>query len=172
MKEFVDVFDCATEICKALKKGALLTTSREGHVNTMTIGWGTLGIEWSRPVFMVYVRESRYTRELLDKTGEFTINIPNEATDKKILSLCGSKSGRDVDKVQTLGLTLEEPEVIHVPGIRELPLTLECRVLSQHIQDAQSLPQDIQEHFYPEINGRQDRHIAYYGEILSAYRIV
>ena len=172
MKEFLDVFDCAGEICKALKKGVLLTTSRDGHVNTMTIGWGTLGIEWGRPVFMAYVRESRYTRELLDKTGEFTVNIPNEATDKQILGLCGSQSGRDVDKVQTLGLTLEEPEVIHVPGIRELPLTLECRVLSQHIQEARSLPQDIQERFYPEVHGRQDRHIVYYGEILSAYRIV
>lgn len=172
MKEWIDVFDCAGEICKALKKGVLLTTSREGHVNTMTIGWGTLGVEWGRPVFMAYVRESRYTRELLDKTGEFTVNIPDEATDSQILGLCGSRSGRDVDKVQLLGLTLEEPEVIHVPGIRELPLTLECRVLSQHIQEARALPQDIQDRFYPQVNGRQDRHIVYYGEILKAYRIV
>ena len=68
MKEFIDAFDYAGHICKAMKRGILLTTSDAGKVNTMTIGWGTLGIEWGKPIFVAYVRESRYTREFLDKT--------------------------------------------------------------------------------------------------------
>ena len=76
MKESVNAFDYAGHICKAMSKGILLTTCAEGKVNTMTIGWGHIGIEWSRPVFVVYVRESRHTKDMLDTNGEFTVNIP------------------------------------------------------------------------------------------------
>ena len=76
MKKYVDAFDYAGAICKTMPRGILLTTKRGDEVNTMTIGWGTIGIEWGKPVFVAYVRESRHTRKLLDETGEFTVNIP------------------------------------------------------------------------------------------------
>ena len=66
MKRKINPFDYAGDICKALKSGILLTTKRGEEVNTMTIGWGTIGIDWSRPVFIAYVRESRYTKQLLE----------------------------------------------------------------------------------------------------------
>ena len=66
MKKKIEVFDYAGHICKAMKPaGILLTTAADGKVNTMTIGWGTIGVDWSRPVFIAYVRESRYTKEML-----------------------------------------------------------------------------------------------------------
>ena len=65
----VDVWDYAGHIMKNIDSGILLTTAWEGKVNTMTIGWGKIGVVWSRPVFEVLVRESRYTKEFLDKTG-------------------------------------------------------------------------------------------------------
>ena len=65
MKKKIEVFDYAGHICKAMKPaGILLTTAADGKVNTMTIGWGTIGVDWSRPVFIAYVRESRYTKQL------------------------------------------------------------------------------------------------------------
>ena len=121
MKKQIDAFDYAGDICKAMKKGILLTTKADDKVNTMTIGWGTMGIEWGRPVFVAYVRESRYTHEMLERCGEFTVNIPMGNVDTKILSVCGTKSGRDMDKIKELNLTLEEPLNISVPGIKELP---------------------------------------------------
>ena len=78
-----------------------------------------------RAIYTVFVRESRHTKALLDKNPEFTVNIPWGEVDKAILSLCGTRSGRDIDKIAQLGLTLEAPEEISVPAIRELPLTLE-----------------------------------------------
>ena len=169
MKEFIDAFDYAGHICKAMKRGILLTTSDAGKVNTMTIGWGTLGIEWGKPIFVAYVRESRYTREFLDKTGEFTINIPLEEVNSAIISHCGKYSGRDHDKIADLGLTLEQPVKISVPGIRQLPLTLECKVLFRNIQDERTLPEPLRSRYYPgEI---ADNHIAYYAEIVCAYKI-
>lgn len=170
MKKQINVFDYAGQICEAMKKGILLTTKDGGFVNTMTIGWGSIGIEWGKPVFVAYVRESRHTRRMLDNTGEFTVNIPVESIDKNIIGVCGSRSGRDLDKIAHLGLTLEEPLAVSVPGIKELPLTLECRVLFRNVQDESRLPESIQERFYSAINAK-DYHIAYYGEIVAAYII-
>lgn len=172
MKKEIQVFDYAKQICQSLPSGVLLTTKQAGKVNTMTIGWGTLGIEWGKPVFIAYVRKSRYTKQLLDESGEFTVNIPYGTVDKRILGFCGTKSGRDVDKVAALGLELEEPVRISVPGIKQLPLTLECRVLYRQQQDMKAIPADIVNRYYPaDDTGEQDVHTAYYGEILDAYVI-
>ena len=177
MKQEVNAFDYAGHICQVMKKGILLTAKQGSKVNPMTVGWGTIGIEWGKPIFVAYVREGRYTRSMLDATGEFTINIPYGDVDTKILSVCGAKSGRDMDKVEELGLELVESSVVAVPGIRQLPLTLECKVLCRHMQNIPMLPDPILERYYP--NGvdssnpgsNEDFHIAYYGEIVNAYLI-
>ncbi len=170
MKQHINVFDYAGRICSAMKRGILLTTWAGEVTNTMTIGWGTLGIEWGKPVFVAYVRESRYTRELLDASGEFTVNIPIEEIDPKILGFCGTNSGRDADKFAQMGLTTEESERISAPGIREFPLTLECRVLLRSRQDESKLAPAARERYYSG-NDTGNDHIAYYGEIVSAYVI-
>ena len=173
MKQQIDAFDYAGHICKAMKTGILLTTKAGETVNTMTIGWGKIGIEWNKPVFIAYVRETRYTKQLLEEGGEFTVNIPYGAFDNKILGYCGTKSGRDTDKIRDLGLTLVESDVVSVPGIRQLPLTLECRVIYKQQQDLDKMPQAVIDRFYPVIDeaGFRDYHIAYYGEIVNAYLI-
>ena len=61
----------ATEILQALQSGVLLVTKDGAKVNAMTISWGALGIDWRHPVFKTFVRESRFTRGLLDKTGVY-----------------------------------------------------------------------------------------------------
>lgn len=173
MKKQVDAFDYAGLICKAMKKGVLLTTKAGDTVNTMTIGWGKIGIEWNRPVFIAYVRETRYTKQLLEVAGEFTVNIPVGDADSRILGYCGTKSGRDTDKIADLSLTLVDSDNVQVPGIRELPLTLECKVIYKQKQDLAQLPESITDRFYPVVDedGFRDYHIAYYGEIVNAYLI-
>ena len=175
-KTIIRLQDYAGYIINALgKNGVLLTTAADGKVNSMTIGWGTLGINWSTPVFTVYVRKSRFTKELLDKNPEFTINVPAKDPVKKILALCGTKSGRDVDKIKEAGLTLVEPERVNVPGIKELPLTIECRVIYRQEQDIAFLDEELSEKCYPLIETPdgpvRDTHITYYGEIQTAYVI-
>ena len=75
MKEFISPFDYAHVILNAVKKGVLLTTKDGETVNTMSISWGTLGIQWGLPIFTVFVRGCRHTAKLLDASGEFTVNI-------------------------------------------------------------------------------------------------
>ena len=173
MKRKVNVWDYAGQIVQAMNPGILATTKSGDKVNTMTIGWGTLGIEWGRPIFILFVRESRYTKQMLEENGEFTINVPLGEFDKKILSYCGTKSGLDTDKIADLGLTLEDGEQISVPGIKELPLTLECKVIYKQDQDPAAIGEDVQKRYYPPFfsDDRSDYHTAYYGQILDAYVI-
>ena len=173
MKKYIDLWEYAGQILEQVGTAALVTTKADGKVNTMTIGWGTLGVEWKKPLFTVFVRQSRYTKELLDKNGEFTINVHLMGTDRKqALGFCGSKSGRDVDKIKELDLHLEEPDVISVPGIKEFPITLECRVVYKQDQDLSLLDEDKRLRYYePGTANDGDYHTAYYGEVLAAYII-
>lgn len=177
MKREIQVFDYTKEILDALKKGVLLTTKADGKPNAMAISWGTLGIEWGKPIFTVFVREHRFTKQQLEKNPEFTINIPHGEYDKNIIALCGTKSGHDTDKFKELGLTEEPPVQLSVPGIKELPLTLECRVIYTQEQNPAAITKENQSAFYPQEvdstfhGANRDYHTAYYGEIVAAYLI-
>ena len=74
MKKHVNVWDYAGHIMEHIGGGILLTTKAGDKVNTMTIGWGTVGVQWGKPIFIAFVRESRHTKKLVDKTGaEFPV---------------------------------------------------------------------------------------------------
>ena len=176
-KRKINVFDYSTEILKALSKGILLTVKGDEKVNSMVISWGHLGIEWNKPIFITYVRENRYTKAILDKTLDFTINIPLDKMDTKIFSICGTKSGRDIDKIKEANLTLVDSEIVSSPAVKELPITLECKVLYKQKQVLENLPDDIVKRDYPQdvdgtfVGSNRDPHTAYYAEIVAAYII-
>jgi len=170
MKKEINVWDYAGHIMERIDAGILLTTKAEGQVDTMTIGWGTIGVQWGKPIFIAFVRESRYTKQLLEKNGEFTVNVPLDTVDKNILAVCGTKSGRDTDKIAQLGLTLEEGKTVNVPAIKELPLTLECKVIYRQAQEPTAIfPQYDARYYAKGTRNEGDYHTAYYGEITAAY---
>lgn len=170
MKRKIDAFAYAQEILTAVDKGILMTTKAGGEVDTMTIGWGHLGIEWYKPIFIAYVRQSRHTKTLVDKNREFTINVPLGVADKEIIKVCGTQSGRDVNKIEKLNLTLVPGGTVSVPGIKEMPLTLECKVVYQQDQVLSYLEEASRDRFYkPGTANDGDFHTAYYGEITAAY---
>lgn len=172
MKRKIDLWKEAGHILENVGKGVLLTTAADGKVNTMTIGWGTLGIQWKKPIFIAFVRQSRYTKELLDKNPEFTVNIPYGEYDKSVLGICGTRSGRDIDKIRELGLTPEASETVSVPSIRQFPLTLECKVIYRQEQDPAAISEENTARYYPKEDGQSgDYHTAYYGEVTAAYLI-
>ena len=165
MKEKINVFDYAELIEKTIKPGVLLNSNGD-KFNSMVIGWGHLGVVWSIPTFVVYVRQSRYTKSQLDKTGTFTISVPMDGKiDPEIFKVFGSMSGRDVDKASYV--TLEQANINNTPGIKEYPLTIECEILYSQDQDLSKIPNDIVEHHYS--NG--DIHTMYVGKIVDAYII-
>ena len=172
MNKEINVWDYAGHIMEKMPKGILLTTAAEGKVNSMVIGWGMLGIEWGKPIFIAYVRQSRYTKELLDKNGEFTVNVPMEDLNKEVLSVCGTKSGRDMDKLSQLGLTLAPGQTVSVPAIKEVPLTLECKVIYKQDQSLAAIDAESKARYYaPGTANEGDYHTVYYGQITQAYII-
>ena len=176
MKETINITDYANLITKALPKGILLNTNGD-KFNSMVIGWGHLGTLWGKPTFHVYVRQGRFTKAQLDKTGEFTVSIPLDKPDPDITRICGWQSGSQIDKVKEAGLQLEEATILHTPGIRQYPLTVECKVLYSQDQDLSRIPQEICEQMYPQdVAGdypmaNKDFHTMYVGEIVAAYLI-
>ena len=176
MKQKINLTDYAERIMEAIPEGILLNTNGD-KFNSMVIGWGALGTIWGIPAFTVYVREHRYTKAQLDKTGEFTISIPVHRPDPEITRICGWQSGHNIDKVSEAGLTLEDPEIIRTPGVKEYPLTLECRILYSQKQELSSIPEDIRQKMYPQDvdssnpMANRDAHTAYIGQIVAAYII-
>ena len=174
MRKKIDVFDNAEHIMKALRRGILLNTNGD-KFNSMVISWGHFGIIWGKPTFAVYVRENRYTKAQLDKTGEFTISIPMDKPDPRINKICGLQSGRNIDKVKEAGLTLIDSQTNHTPAVAEYPMTLECKVLYTQKQDLSLLPESIRKDDYPaDVDGtaplaNRDPHTVYIGEIVDAY---
>ena len=176
-KQKINPFAYAQEITSALSGGILLNTNG-AKFNAMVIGWGGLGTCWGKPVFTVYVREHRYTKAQLDRTGEFTISVPLGSPAAEIVKTCGWKSGRDINKVTEAGLTLVEPSTNGVPGVKEYALTLECKVLYSQKQELDSIPEEIRVKSYPQdVDGtypmaNRDAHTAYIGEIVDSYIIL
>jgi len=176
-KRKINIADYASDIYKAINKGILLTSKANDKVNTMTIGWGTFGYNWSKPTFAVYVRKGRKTRENIDENPEFVISIPYGEYDRKIIGYTGSHSGRNTDKIKDLGLTLVPSDNISVPAIKELPLTIECRVMYRQSEEIKLMNEDMIASLYPQnidgshVGANKDPHVMYYGEIIDAYII-
>jgi flavin reductase (DIM6/NTAB) family NADH-FMN oxidoreductase RutF len=142
---------------------ALLVGGRE-HPNPMTVSWGGLGTLWNRPVVTVYVRPTRHTFGLLNKDPEFTLNVL-PASMKSALDLCGTHSGRELDKWKAAGIRPEPSERVAVPRVKGAELSLECRVIATFAVDpARFLDRSIEE-LYPQ----KDYHRAFVGEVLAAW---
>ncbi len=153
------------EMLDQLQKGAFLTVKDSDKLNTMTIGWGTLGFMWKKPILVVAVRYSRYTYEMLEKAKEFTVSVPLNINMAKELGICGTKSGRDVDKFKECGLTTTDAKVINTPIIEKCDLHYECKVVYQQAMEPALVAEEINESAY----GNKDYHVIYYGEIVASY---
>lgn len=104
MKE-INVRDIKENPVSLISDGwGLLTAGNESGWNTMTVSWGAIGELWNKDVAIVFVRPQRYTKEFIDGSEFFTLCFFDEEY-KKALQLCGTKSGRDIDKAKETGLT-------------------------------------------------------------------
>ena len=141
---------------------ALLAAGDRDDFNMMTVSWGQVGVLWNKNVATAYVRPQRYTREFMDKNEVFTLSFFGEEQ-RDLLKLCGSKSGRDLDKMHLSGLT---PEFYDgAVCFKEAKLTLVCRKLYVgKLEEDGFLDPAIAERNYP----GKDFHIIYIGEIIRA----
>lgn len=142
------------------KKWALLTSGTKDKFNSMTISWGGAGTLWSKPVVTAYVRTSRYTHDFMDENEYFTISFYPEDM-KQILGVFGSKSGRDIDKMNYEGLTAKEAG--ESVTFEEAELTLVCKKLFKQKLDEKNMPETIVKAFYE----GDASHDMYIGEVVD-----
>lgn len=147
------------------QQGAFLSVAGAERANTMTIGWGSIGFIWKRPIFMVMVRQSRFTYELIEKTDHFTVSIPNDDRMKQALTVCGTKSGRDIDKCAAAGINFVPAQTVASPVVAGCGLYYECKIVYKQPMDQAMLLPEIQETMY----ANHDYHVLYYGEIAACY---
>ena len=95
--------------------------------NIITIGWTGI-INSDPPITYISVRKSRHSHHIIEKTGEFVINLTTEKL-AFAADYCGVKSGRDVDKFKEMRLTPESADIVKCPMIAQSPINLECRVI-------------------------------------------
>ena len=116
----------------------LVTSAHGGATNVMAAAW-SMPLDFSPPKVAVVIDRNTRTRELVEASGEFALNVPSRQIAKETLAV-GSASGREIDKFRELGLTTFASGKIAAPLLKGCLGWLECRVLPEpHIQGAYDL---------------------------------
>ncbi len=162
----VDYTTYLAQTVKALADPGLLLAAEDAgsKPNAMAIGWATIGIIWGKPVFIVLVRPSRYTYQLIESAGGYSVNVPTPELSETVM-YCGTVSGREHDKFQEKGLTALPATRVSAPLIQECPINYECKVVHKSDVVPAELAPEIRESAYP----GGDYHRVYFGEILAVH---
>lgn len=109
MKNFREItpFDIATNVFDDIDRRWLLIScvdADQGRTNLMTASWGAMGILWNKPVCILFIRPQRHTHKLMGENDRLGVSIFGENY-REQLKICGSKSGRDIDKPTVCGFT-------------------------------------------------------------------
>lgn len=148
------------------KEWLLVTAGSKDKMNMMTASWGCLGWLWNKPVAVVFIRPERFTHELIEENEYMTLSFLGHSEEaRKIYNFCGTKSGRNLDKVQATGLTPVSLESGNV-AYEQARLTLECRKL---YKDSMTAEKFIDQDLLPWYGAKGGFHDVYVMEITHAY---
>jgi len=140
----------------------LVTAEQEGRCNMMTASWGGIGIMWNKPVAFTFIRPQRYTFGMLENGDIFSLCILDDSY-RDVLKLCGTKSGRDIDKVKETGLTINR--INGVPYFAESKTVLICKKLySQNLSEEGLIEKSLTSNYNQE---GTDWHKMYINEIVN-----
>jgi flavin reductase (DIM6/NTAB) family NADH-FMN oxidoreductase RutF len=141
----------------------LVTAGNKESFNMMTASWGGLGVLWHKNVSFIFIRPSRYTYQFLEKCNTYTLSFFG-AKYKDVLNICGTKSGRDGDKVKETGITPAETANGSI-YFTEASLVVECKkIYYQDLEPDHFIDPGIMKN-YPE----KDYHRMYAGKIISCF---
>ncbi len=140
------------------KEWMLVTAGEEVSFNTMTAAWGGFGVMWDRNICFCVIRPTRHTYGFMEKSQDFSLSFFEDRY-RDVLNYCGTKSGKDVDKIAGTGLTpVFDDGAIY---FEEARLVIICRkIYVQDIVPGNFLDQGI-DNYYP----GKDYHRMYMGEI-------
>ena len=161
----IDVHDLDMQPFNTLgNDGILLVAGDENKSNPMTISWGFFGIMWGKPVAIVAVRTTRYTYDFMNDVNEFTLNWVDD-DHKPALIICGTKSGRDIDKYTEGNITPMKSQNVVTPSIKESKIILECKTIYASDLTENGFIDKAIVNMY-----NDDYHRLYFGEIVGAFK--
>ena len=158
----IDIRDVKKNLTKAISDEWMLISAGDEHKsNMMTASWGLTGELWFRDVAVCFIRPQRYTLEFVEKNDTFALSFFGTG-EKQALSLCGSKSGREIDKSKETGLT-----PVYSDGTvyyNEAKLVLICKKIAvSEVTPESILDKTVLDRCYPE----KDYHKIFIGEIVK-----
>ena len=161
----MDFQDSAPEILHRMwNEGVLCTVvDEDGKQNLLTLGWGLIGRSYhDHPILTIAVTPLRYSWRFLEQVPEFVIAVPDDAL-REATALCGTRSGRDLDKIRAAGLTPVPSVQVRAPSILECPINVECRIYTRIVPPHMLLT--------PEHRRRpvKEQHTIYFAEVLGVY---
>lgn len=165
MYKEIGIFEYSNAVLEKMLPGNFLTTRQGSVINTMIIGWGGINVIWGRPIFIVLVRDSRATYDLIESSNEFTVSVPLNDNLKREIGICGTKSLRDMDKFKECNFTPVKGRKIDTPIIAEVGLHYECKVIYKQTLNQDVVPQIVKSRYY----NKTANHTVYYGEIVDQY---
>lgn len=145
-------------------KWMLITAGTKEHFNMMTASWGGIGVLWNKAVVTLFIRPQRYTHKFVEENASFNICFFNQEY-KSALNYCGTKSGRDFDKVKETGLT---PVLTPNNSItfKEAYLSIDCvKLYSDDLKSPNFIDKSLIDKIYPS----KDFHRFYIGKIIGCY---
>lgn len=149
------------------KEWMLITAGNKDKFNMMTASWGCIGWLWNKPVAVVFIRPERYTHGLVESHEYLTLSFLGDSPEaRKIYNVCGSKSGRDMDKAAATGL---KPVLTDLGNVtyEQARLTLECRKLyKDNIKPSSFISPDLAQWYGGAKGGYHDMYVV---EIVNAY---
>lgn len=164
MMKRIDPYHADESVFRLLDKDwMLITAGNAGHFNTMTASWGGFGILWNQPVAYIFVRPSRFTFQFLEQYECFTLCFFGPDY-RDILNFCGSRSGKDTDKIAETGLIPVETAKGNI-WFQDARLVFECtKLYFQDLQPGNFLHSKIESN-YP----LKDYHRMYIGKIENSW---
>lgn len=144
---------------KISEEWMLITAGNKDGYNMMTASWGFLGEMWGADTAVAVIRPQRYTMEFVEKEDYFTLSFYGD--NKEIHGVCGSKSGRDVNKTELTGLT---PVFEEAPYFEEANTVIVCqRQYVQKMNKESFIDKDPDLKWYP----NDDYHYMVFGKIVK-----
>lgn len=161
----IEVSNCKENFFDTIgKEWMLITAGNEQEFNTMTASWGGIGFLWNKPVVFVFIRPQRYTFEFTEKNDYFTLSFLGEEN-RAIHKICGSLSGRTINKVKETGLLPETTELGNIL-FKQSRFSLECKKLyTTNLTEEQFVNNELISKWYP----GKDFHKMYVAEIVNMW---
>ncbi len=147
------------------KRGAFFTTTNGKEVNTMTITWGYVGYCFNKPYFIAMIRPQRHTFSLLKDADSFTVSIPFSEEFKKALSVCGTTTGKEVNKETLANIKFIDSKEVDAPVVSGCDKYYECSLKFVEEVKKETFPTFLKEMYYK----NDDFHYLFFGEIVESY---